>query len=138
MLKRKASLVVATATVLAVSACGSATRYANNPRPPDLVVIAAAVTNDRVAVSPARIGAGPVEFTLANETGASQTVTLASDQVGQLQLQTPPINPGDTASLKTVLKTGSYSVRVEGSTIRASRVAVGPSRPSAQNTLIEP
>jgi len=138
MLKRKASLVVAAATVLAVSACGSTKRYANNPRPPDLVILATAVTNDRVAVVPARIGAGPVEFTLANETGASQTVTVASDQAGQLRLQTPPINPGDTASLKTVLKTGGYTVRVDGSTIRASRVAVGPSRPSAQNTLIEP
>ncbi len=138
MLNRKASLVVATTTVMAVSACGSTTRYANDPRPPDLAIITTAVTNDRVAVAPARVGAGPVEFTLANETGASQTVTVASDQAGQLRLQTPPINPGDTASLKTVLKTGGYSVRVDGSTIRASRIAVGPSRPSAQSTLLEP
>ena len=75
---------------------------------------------------------------MANETQASQQVTLASDQPGVLQEHAGPINPGNTASLKANLSSGTYSVKVDGSSIQAATIAVGGPRPSAQNQLLQP
>jgi hypothetical protein len=138
MLNRKASALAAIAGVLVLAGCGSGKHFVNDPRPPSLLIITVAIDNGRVLVSPARIGAGPVKLTMANETQASQQVTVASDQPGVLQEHAGPINPGNTASLKADLTSGTYSVKVDGSSIQAATIAVGAKRPSAQNQLLQP
>ena len=92
-------------------------------------------------MSPNHFGAGPVSLVVANETGASQQITIARQVNGQTQDlpdQTAPINPHDTASLKADIDEGDYLVRVEGHSIKPAKLAVGPKRASAQNELLQP
>jgi len=128
--------------VLGISACGSGKQYANNPRPATPIVITAAIAHDHVSLSPNRLGAGPVELVVANETDSSQQITLETDEINGRQAgvrqRTGPINPQDTASLKADLRPGSYVLHVEGVSIKAARLQVGPPRPSAQNQVLQP
>jgi hypothetical protein len=127
------------AIVMAIAGCGSSNRYANVPRPPSPIVITAAISKDRVSVSPHRFGAGPVSLVVTNLTDAAQQVTFASDG-GQTVFtqQTGPINPGDTATLKADVPTGAAIVKVGGNGIRPAKIDVGHKRPSAQNQLLQP
>jgi hypothetical protein len=138
MLNRKASALAAIVVTIPLAGCGSSKHYVNAPRQPSTLIITVAIDNGRVLVSPTHIGAGPVQLTMANETQASQQVTVASDQPGVLQEHAGPINPGNTASLKADLSTGNYSVKVDGSSIQAATIAVGGQRPSSQNQLLQP
>jgi hypothetical protein len=126
-----------------VAACGGGEDdYANKSRPPEPIVISAAISNDKVSVSPRRFGAGPVTLIVSNQTDDAQKVTLETDELGGTQSgtrqRTGPINPGDTASIKADLRTGSYRVAVEGDGIDAAAVRVGRPRPSSQNELLQP
>src|SRR5882724_6295858 len=106
---------------LVVAGCGSSGSYKNNPRPPETLVITAAILPDKVSISPSHFGAGPVSLVVANETDASQQITIARQVNGQTQDlpdQTGPINPHDTASLKADIDQGDYLVRVESSGVR--------------------
>ena len=127
---------------LVAAGCGSGKDYANNPRPPVPIVITASVTADKVLASPKTFGAGPITLVVANETAASHRVTLRSDEIGgstaAIRQQTAPINPHDTASLKVDLTQVSYVIESDGGGIRAARLEVGPTRPSAQDKLLLP
>ncbi len=127
-----AGLLVATA---ALAGCGSTAPYANLPRPPQLVTITSAVAHGHVLVSPSTIGAGPVMLVVANETGASQQVTVSRPAPLALSVQTGPINPGGTATLQIDLRPGSYVVQADDPTVAATQILVGPSRPSSQDQL---
>jgi hypothetical protein len=140
---------VALAAVLAavISGCGSGTPYANNPRPPTPIVVTAEISSSRVSVSPARFGAGPIELVVTNQDTNSHPLTLETNQIGGttagIQEETGPINPQDTASLKADVPQGTYSVHVgapgqQGGQIASATLHVGPSRPSAQNQLLQP
>ena len=134
----KALALAAASVVILLAGCGSGKHYANLPRPAALLNLSAAVSNGRVVVSPAKIGAGPINFTVANETMASQQVTITSADGSSKLLQTGPINPGGTASVKADISPGSYSVSTQDSTIRGAVIVVGPARPSTQNVLLQP
>lgn len=122
---------------LMLGACGGDDDdYANNPRPPAPIVVTAAIGSERVSVSPARFGAGPIELKVANLTDASQRLTLSGPGGGPRQ--TGPINPRETATLKVDVASGEYEVSVDGGGIRPAEVRVGPARPSAQNDLLQP
>jgi hypothetical protein len=133
-----AGLVALTAVI---GGCGSDADYANDPRPPAPINITAAITKDKVTISPRRIGAGPVVIIVANETPKAhrltvETDTLASDSPG-LRQQTSPINPQGTATLKLDMTRGSYKVDVDGG-IPGARLKVGKDRPSSQDQLLQP
>ena len=130
--------LAAAGAVVLLAGCGSGKHYANLPRPPQLLNISAAVADGRVVVSPTKIGAGPVNFTVANETMASQQLTVTSADGSSKLLQTGPINPGATASVKADISPGSYSVSTQDSTIRGAVIVVGPQRSSTQNVLLQP
>lgn len=136
--KFRALLVDGAVAIALVGGCGSGSGYANLPRPPGLLNLTVAIANERVLVSPEHFGAGPITLTVANETNASQTLTLASGAPGVLQEQTGPINPGDTAVLQASLSSGQYSVKVDDPTIRPATLVVGASRPSGQGQLLQP
>ena len=128
-------------TLLAVAGCGSGSSYKNDPRPPQTIVISTAILPDKVSVSPAKFGAGPVSVTVANETDASQQLSIVRKVNGQTQEtndKTGPINPHDTATMKAELDEGDYELRVEGNGIAPAVISVGAARASAQNDLLQP
>ena len=134
----KALVLAAAGSVVVLAGCGSSKHYANLPRPPALLNISAAVADGHVVVSPTKIGAGPVDFTVANETMVSQQIVITSSAGSGKLLQTAPINPGATVSVKADVSPGSYSVSTQDSTIRGAVIVVGPQRPSSQNVLLQP
>ena len=143
-MRRTAALVpLAVVAVLALGGCGSnSADYKNDPRPPALIIVTGYIDNQRVSVSPARLGAGPISLIVTNQTGTAQRVTLESaGPAGSgpgIKQVTAPISPQDTATLKVDVKPGSYRVHVAGGAIRAARLKVGAERASAQNDLLQP
>lgn len=125
-----------------VSGCGGGKAYKNDPRPPSPIVITAAITPDRVSVSPTRFGAGPISLVVTNQTDSSQRLSIVRQVNGQPQRtpdgETSPINPHDTASLKADVEQGDYTVSVDRGSIKPARISVGEERDSAQNDLLEP
>jgi hypothetical protein len=140
MRRRTAHVVpsLALAGVL-VAGCGASNDYKNEPRPPAPIVVTASINKNQVAVSPKRFGAGPITLIVTNQTGASQqlTVEVNSGQAG-FKGRTGPINPHDTGQLKADLGRGTYSVHVDGNSVRPAQLTVGRERASAQNDLLQP
>ena len=131
------------AAAMVVSGCGGEDDdYANEPRPPAPIVVSASIGKDRVSVSPRSFGAGPITLIVANQTGRTHELTLETDEIGGqepgIRQTSGPINPGDTASLKADLRTGTYRLGVDGGGIRAATLRVGDPRPSAQDELLQP
>jgi hypothetical protein len=112
-------------------------------RPPaaDADHVTAAITPDRITVSPKDFGAGPVTIIIANQTEQPQTVTVETETLAEgpgIKQSTSPINPDGTATLKLDLKEGDYTVTVDGDGIEGADVAVGKPRPSSQDQLLQP
>jgi hypothetical protein len=123
------------ALVLLASSCGSDDNK-NTNRPPVPINISVQLGARKVSVSPAKFGAGPITILVANQSGASQTVTIDGPRVKQ---SLGPINPEDTATLKVTVQPGEYTVSTgESAGVRPARLTVGPERPSGQNTLLLP
>ena len=128
---------------LAAAGCGDdESADVSRPRPPVPIIITASISPQEVSVSPTSFGAGPITLIVSNQTGASQQVTLESDDApgegpGTRQ-QTAPISPRDTASLKADVRPGRYRVAVAGDGIAAATVRVGKQRPSAENEVLLP
>lgn len=142
---RRTTLAIALTGVLAFASlgCGSE-KHANVLRPPAPILLSAAITPERISVSPAKAGAGPVTLVFTNLTGSSQQVTFESagapgstNRPG-IRQQTGPINPNDTATLKATVEPGLYRVRVAGDGVAPATLAFGRERPSSQNDLMLP
>jgi hypothetical protein len=129
-------LALAAATV---AGCGGSSDYKNEPRPAAPIIVTASISKAAVSVSPRKFGAGPITLIVTNQTGASQqlTVEINNGQAG-FKGRTGPINPRDTGQLKADLPEGTYSVHVDGDSIKGARLKVGKKRPSAQNDLLQP
>ena len=128
---------------LVASGCGEeSSNTGNGERPAVPIIITASISTEHVSVSPKRFGAGPITLIVSNQTGASQRVTLESDDAPGsgpgVRQQTAPINPRDTAQLEANVPPGRYRVAVEGGGIDAATVDVGAARPSAQNQVLLP
>jgi hypothetical protein len=137
----RAAIALASAAALAAG-CGDDDGYRNEARPPAPIVVSASISDDRVSVSPRTFGAGPVTLIVTNQTDRARTVRLETDEIGGsepgIRQDSGPINPGDTASLKANLRTGTYRVSVDGRRIAPASVRVGAQRASAQNELLLP
>jgi hypothetical protein len=128
MRRRTAQVVPCLAlAAVTVAGCGSGTDYKNQPRPPAPIVVTASISKNAVTLI------------VTNQTGASQqlTVEINNGQAG-FKGRTGPINPRDTGQLKGDLGQGTYSVHVDGGSIRAAHLVVGKERASAQNDLLQP
>jgi hypothetical protein len=143
--RQAAVAACALTAAVALSACGDAeTKYANAERPPTPIVISASIDDKSVEVSPKKFGAGPITLIISNQSASSQQVTLETDQQpgddgpGEKAIQTGPISPRETASVKGEVKQGTYALRVGGDGVRAARITVGKMRPSAQGELLQP
>jgi hypothetical protein len=127
---------------LTLGACGSDEDYANEPRPPAPITIAAAITDRKISVSPTEFGAGPVTLIVSNQTKAAQKITLETDELGGteagLRQTAGPIAPSGTATLKVDLREGTYKVSADGAGVKPAGLDVGPLRESSQNDLLLP
>ena len=132
---------VLTTAAMALAGCGSESDYKNDPRPPTPINISAAISPEKVTVSPQEFGAGPVTFLIANLTDDTQEVTVETADLANtagIKQTTSPINPQGTATLKVDVKAGEYVVRTKSTSIREAHITVGAERPSSQDTLLQP
>lgn len=125
-----------------LAGCGGDDDFGNEERAPAPITLAASITPRNVTVSPSRLGAGTIELIASNLTSRSQQVTLSSQSLANgaapLRQRTGPINPGDTASLTADLRQGTYRVTTGSGAIAPATIRVGPPRPSAKDTLLQP
>ena len=123
----------------AVSGCGKED-FKRRPKPPVPLQLSGVITNERVQVSPARFGAGPIVLLISNQTGRSHTVVLEGQGIRE---RVGPINPSDTATLQKTLARGVYEVRAGSERalpeeVRPERLDVGRRRPSSEDFLTYP
>ncbi len=130
------------AAVLAICGCGSSGGYDNTARPPAPVNVGIVITNARVRVSPAHLGAGPVVLLVSNQSGSSRDLTLGSASSGAscvtANASSGPIGPQDTARVSVELIRGSCTVGVRDGGVASTHLTVGAPRTSAQADLLQP
>jgi hypothetical protein len=134
---RRGRLLVATAisSLIAafIAACGE-DDFKNNPRPPAQIEVSAKVDSQRVQISPSKFGAGLVNFTVANLSGAPIRFSVT----GPKRASTVEIQPGAPDYLKMNLTEGTYEASASRPRIRSATIRVGPERKSSQNELLLP
>ncbi len=127
------------ATLALVSGCGASEGYDNEARAPLPINVTATISGERISASPVRFGAGPIVLVVTNQTDEPQTVTIETDEFDGDQAgtrrSTAPIGARDTASLPVQVRRGRYVVRTGDDRIGPARLAVGPPRPSGQDSL---
>jgi hypothetical protein len=131
-----AGLAIAAAIV---AGCGE-DDFKNEARAPVREALTGVIQDDKVTVSPSKLGAGPVEITISNQTKADHTITLEGESIVERQ---GPVQPGDTATIQKTLRPGSYEVKA-GSTkavpreIRPAVLTIGKERKDSNNDLLLP
>lgn len=136
-------MVVAVGAAMLIAGCGASDDYANDERPAAPINLSVSVTDDRVAISPARVGAGPVVLIVSNQSGSSRDVRLSppegsSSACVDADASSGPINPSGTARLQLDLVEGDCVVSVRGRDVRPARLSVGAPRETAQAELLQP
>ena len=137
--------VLAVATLggaVLLTGCGADNSYTNKLRPPEPINVTANVSDKRVSVSPTGFGAGPIVLIITNQTARNQDVTLetsALNETAGIKQSTGPIVPqGGTAQLQVNMTTGNYRLSVPDDSIAPAKIAVGDSRGTSQNELLQP
>ena len=125
--------------VVLLAGCGGED-FKNEARAPIREALTGVIQDDAVTVSPSKLGAGPVEITISNQTDAVHSITLEGDSIVERE---GPVAPGDTATIQKTLEPGSYQVRA-GSTkavvkeIRPAILRIGKERADSNNDLLLP
>ena len=127
-----AALAVAAALI---AGCGD-DDFKNEARAPVRLALTGVIQDDKVTVSPAKIGAGPVEITISNQTDSVRTVTLEGESISERQ---GPVQPGDTTTIQKTLEPGSYEVRAGSKKeIQPAVLLIGKERANSNNDLLLP
>ena len=131
-----AGLAVAAALI---AGCGE-DDFKNEARAPVRLALTGVIQDDKVTVSPARVGAGPVEITISNQTDSVRTITLEGESVSE---KGGPVAPGDTATIQRTLAPGSYEVRAGSEKavrkeIQPAVLEIGKKRRNSNNELLLP
>jgi hypothetical protein len=135
---RAGTLLVGSAlAVSGLAGCGGGDKFANKPRPPVPIELTGVITDQRVTVSPNRVGAGPVTITVSNQTQRSHTIILEGDSTRET---IGPVNPLDTGRIQQTLAQGTYEIRAGSSAampkeIRAAKLVIGPPRQSSSGDV---
>jgi hypothetical protein len=133
--------VVLTVGAVALSATGCGEDdFENRPRPPVPVELTGVIQEDKVTVSPSRVGAGPILITISNQTEDAHTVILEGERIRE---RVGPVNPLDTATIQKTLKQGSYEVsagsqRAVAREITPAELRIGRPRKSSSDELLLP
>ena len=136
--KVRACVALALLAVL-VGGCGGED-FKNEARAPIREALTGVIQDDAVTVSPSKLGAGPVEITISNQTDVAHSITLEGDSVVERE---GPVAPGDTATIQKTLEPGSYEVKAGSSKavvkeIRPAVLRIGKERPNSNNDLLLP
>ena len=137
--RRGIALVAGSAIAVFVAACGD-DDFENAPRPAVPVELTGVIQEDKVTVSPAKVGAGAILITISNQTKAAHTLILEGETIRE---QVGPVNPLDTATLQKTLKQGSYEIRAGSSKavareIKPAKLTIGKPRSSSSNEVLQP
>ena len=114
--------------------------FKNEARAPVRLALTGVIQDDKVTVSPAKVGAGPVEITISNQTDSVRTVTLEGESITEQQ---GPVQPGDTTTIQKTLAPGSYEVRAGSEKavrkeIQPAVLEIGKERQNSNNELLLP
>ena len=141
---RAVRLTLVLVAVVVVVGCGEddAAEYGNKPRPPAPINVTAAIDDERVRVSPETFGSGPVVIIISNQSGAPQTVTFETDELGGssggIRRSTSEIAARSTGQLKVDPPEGTYRLSASTDGIAPAELEVGERRRSAQDELLQP
>lgn len=135
----RATLAIAIAALPALAACGDKD-FANNARPPAPVGLTGVIQDDKVTLSPAKVGAGQVTITVSNQTGGPKSITLEG---GSITETVGPVGSLDTAEITRTLEPGSYEVRAGSARavrkeIAPAELSIGKERMSSSGELLLP
>jgi hypothetical protein len=133
-------ILICAALASGLAGCGGDDGYENALRPPAPVNVTAAVGEDRIRVSPARFGAGPVVFVIANESGAPQRLTFETDELAGgagITRTTRELQDGSTGTFQVDPPEGGYTLSASGD-VRPAAIEVGEPRRSSQEDLLLP
>jgi hypothetical protein len=133
--------MIALLVTVALTGCGGSDDFANEPRPPAPINVSAAISEERISVSPQEFGAGPIVLIVSNQTGEAREAIFETDEIGGEEpglapQSTGPIRPNGTATLKVDVREGTYALRTDR--LEPARVDVGEPRPTAQHDLLQP
>jgi hypothetical protein len=114
--------------------------FENEARAPVRIALTGVIQDDEVTVSPAKVGAGPVEITISNQTEDARTITLEGESLVE---QGGTVAPGATVTLQKTLEPGSYEVRAGSKKavrkeIRPALLEIGRKRRNSNNELLLP
>ena len=114
--------------------------FKNEARAPVREALTGVIQDDKVTVSPAKLGAGPVEITISNQTKADHTVTLEGESIVERE---GPVEPGGTLTIQKTLAQGSYEVKAGSEKavpkeIRPAILKIGKERKNSNNDLLLP
>jgi hypothetical protein len=122
-----------------IAGCGD-DDFKNEARAPVRLALTGVIKDDKVTVSPAKVGAGPVEITISNQTQGVRTILLEGESIREQQ---GPVQPGDTATIQKTLEPGSYEVRAGSEKavrkeIQPAVLEIGQKRKNSNNDLLLP
>src|SRR3954469_10559800 len=134
-----AAVLAAGVIVVLGAGCGDKD-FKNKPRPSVPIELTGVIQENKVTVSPNKVGAGPIQITVSNQTRDAHTLTLEGESVRE---RVGPINPLDTATIQKTLRPGSYEVRAGSSVavaheIRPASLHLGRHRRDSNNDLLTP
>jgi len=135
---------VRTCAALAIAAmllagCGGED-FKNEARAPIREALTGVIQDDAVTVSPSKLGAGPVEITISNQTDAAHSITLEGNSIVERE---GPVAPGDTTTIQKTLGPGSYQVKAGSrkavvNEIRPATLRIGKERQNSNNDVLLP
>ena len=122
-----------------LASCGGED-FKNEARAPIREALTGVIQPDEVTVSPSKLGAGPVEITISNQTDDPHSITLEGNSTVD---RAGPVLPGDTATIQKTLKPGSYEVKAGTSKavtreIRPAVLKIGKKRKNSNNDVLLP
>jgi hypothetical protein len=114
--------------------------FKNEARAPVRIALTGVIQDDEVTVSPANVGAGPVEITISNQTDRARSITLEGESIVE---QSDAVEPGATATIQRTLEPGSYEVKAGTEKavrqeIRPAVLRIGKERKNSNNQLLLP
>ena len=133
------SLAGVAVAALLVAGCGE-DDFANEPRTPVRVELTGVIQEDKVTVSPAKVGAGPILITISNQTERARTITLEG---GQVREQVGPVRPLEAETITKTLEPGEYEVRAGSPRavrreIEPAVLSIGRQRRASNDELLLP